>query len=553
MPGGYPLKRNKSKNSYESYHRPRSRSPSRRSRRSRSRSRSRRGRSRSRSRSRRSRSRTRRSRSRTRERGRSSGGLAAIGDQRALGRGGDLQQFISHRRERSRSVKRERSRSVKRERRSGSPARNEGGLDHRRWAALYRPALPPAVLALCMADHCGVCDAPFNGPGQALSHYEGGKHAKKIHFQLYNIYRHIPNEEMPTLVSAIAKKAESKGGSGSKEQVVVALPTPEELSEAMEQPLTDLQEQARDLWDPPLTMDVLVLIKADQCAVCNIAHTSEVDAYAHYAGRPHEKKLQLLLVERAGQGGVVPVTRRSKCLEAAAGAMAQERCHLCNIEFPGQSQAALHYAGKKHEKMLVALESEGFDSGFESKFDMSAHDGAFGMEGAASYLSTEERRSMEEVGRIEVFLAQAKAAAFNEHHQEREKASPHYCHICGMACESEEPFKLHCSGKPHKKKVMKCLQGGVFMGLHCQICNLSFTKHSDMQQHQYQLHTGVGNIGGWQAFPRTFPEARAGGFVVEKEPFRCDVCCVKCNSAETFATHLNGKKHLKALKVELPE
>ena len=51
--------------------------------------------------------------------------------------------------------------------------------------------------------------------------------------------------------------------------------------------------------------------------------------------------------------------------------------------------------------------------------------------------------------------------------------------------------------------------------------------------------------------PPTFPEARAGGFVVEKEPFRCDMCSVKCNSAETFSTHLNGKKHLKAMKVEL--
>ena len=228
-----------------------------------------------------------------------------------VGRSGDLQKLISHRRERSRSVKRE--------------GEDEGNLDHQRWAKAYSPALPPALLALCMADHCGVCDAPFNGPGQGLSHYEGGKHAKKIHFQLTELYRHVPNEEMPKLVSATAKKVEGKSyktGLKMREEQGPSLPTVEELAEAMAQPLTGMQEEARDQWDPPLTRNVLVLIREDQCAVCNVVHSSEVDAWSHYAGRPHEKLLQKLLVERTPKGGKVPQTRRSKLREAAAGAMA---------------------------------------------------------------------------------------------------------------------------------------------------------------------------------------------------------------------------------------
>ena len=117
--------------------------------------------------------------------------------------------------------------------------------------------------------------------------------------------------------------------------------------------LTPRQQEQRELWEPPLSNEVLVLIKEDECGVCdNLQLSSEVVAHGHYHGRKHEKRLLKMLADKGGE-----VPKKKGCIVAENSAWHQSlmnplRCELCKVDLNGPSTASLHYSGAKHQKRL---------------------------------------------------------------------------------------------------------------------------------------------------------------------------------------------------------
>ena len=101
---------------------------------------------------------------------------------------------------------------------------------------------------------------------------------------------------------------------------------------------------------------------------------------------------------------------------------------------------------------------------------------SFDMSSAFNQLSEEDKEKVEEMNRIEAFLAQAKTDAVlpNEEagqqpnvanwkglteqdielYNENWESSPFFCSTCNTDCQNQGALDLHLNGKPHAKKVI---------------------------------------------------------------------------------------------------
>ena len=277
-----------------------------------------------------------------------------------------------------------------------------------------------------------------------------------------------PNEPMP-------KRIKKGGGptptiTGQTESFLA------ELAGTMDLPLTPRQQEQRELWEPPLAPEVLALIKEDECGICDkLQLSSEVVAHGHYHGRKHEKRLLKMLADK---GGKVP--KKKGCIVAENTAWQQSmmsplRCELCKVDFTGPACASLHYAGAKHQKRLnTANRMAEFNIEVEQEEVQPppVEDRTFGIGTAFNQLSEADKERMEEVGKIEAMLAQAKSEATVaqgrqpaaalwgglteqdvELYTEGTMISPFYCTVCNIDCENQGSLDAHYRGKPHAKKV----------------------------------------------------------------------------------------------------
>ena len=194
---------------------------------------------------------------------------------------------------------------------------------------------------------------------------------------------------------------------------------------------TPRQQEQRELWEPPLSNEVLVLIKEDECGVCdNLQLSSEVVAHGHYHGRKHEKRLLKMLADKGGE-----VPKKKGCIVAENSAWHQSlmnplRCELCKVDLNGPSTASLHYSGAKHQKRLNQVNNMAeFNMEVEDEKGQPAPmiDGTFG-------LSEADKEMMKEVGMME-------------------EENPFFCKVCNINCQSQGPFEVHLMGVPHAKKV----------------------------------------------------------------------------------------------------
>ena len=248
-----------------------------------------------------------------------------------------------------------------------------------------------------------------------------------------------------------------------------------ELAGAMELPLTPRQQEQRELYDPPLTPEVLALIKEDECGICDkLQLSSEVVAHGHYHGRKHEKRLLKLLADKG-----VKVPKKKGCIVAEnsawqQGLMSPLRCELCQVDFTGPSCASLHYAGAKHQKRLnQANRMAEFNIEVEQEEEAqpapAVEDRTFGIGTAFNQLSEADKERMEEVGKIEAMLAQAKSEAvvaqgrqpaaalwggLTEQDIDLYNQSPFFCTVCDLDCQNQGALDAHYKGKPHAKKVI---------------------------------------------------------------------------------------------------
>ena len=246
--------------------------------------------------------------------------------------------------------------------------------------------------------------------------------------------------------------------------------------------LTPRQQEQRELWEPPLSNEVLVLIKEDECGVCdNLQLSSEVVAHGHYHGRKHEKRLLKMLADKGGE-----VPKKKGCIVAENSAWHQSlmnplRCELCKVDLNGPSTASLHYSGAKHQKRLNQVNNMAeFNMEVENEEEQcdSMVDNTFGIGAAFHQLSEADKERMEEVGKIEAMLAQAKSESSGVAQQGRQPAaalwgglteedinlyeegamvSPFYCNICNIDCQNQGALDMHLKGKPHTKKVINLI------------------------------------------------------------------------------------------------
>ena len=227
------------------------------------------------------------------------------------------------------------------------------------------------------------------------------------------------------------------------------------------------------MWDPPLSAELLALVKEDQCGVCdNLQLSSAVVAYGHYHGRKHEKRLLKLVAEK---GGEVPTKKGSdnSSWQQSADQLDPSRCSLCKVDFNGLACANLHYAGIKHRKRVNAFyQMAEFNLELEEEV---ANPLSFDMSSAFNQLSEEDKEKMEEMDRIETFLAQAKTDTVLpnevaghqpnlanwrglteqdiELYSENLESSPFFCSTCNTDCQNQGALDMHLRGKPHAKKV----------------------------------------------------------------------------------------------------
>ncbi|XP_028753716.1 uncharacterized protein LOC114713271 [Neltuma alba] len=90
------------------------------------------------------------------------------------------------------------------------------------------------------------------------------------------------------------------------------------------------------------------------------------------------------------------------------------------------------------------------------------------------------------------------------------------CTICNVACNSQDVYNKHLSGKKHAAQISLMSDNGI--GSH-----LAAFKHL--------------GIGPWKKGPKK----------ISTQPAWCELCKISCNSRDVYMTHLAGRKHLRNL------
>ena len=449
------------------------------------------------------------------------------------------------RRSRSRARSRSRSRrspqsSRREEARSGLQGPHEASSSSS-WVSRYSAPLPASLVALCSSSLCSLCSTPLSGPLQAQEHYVGARHARRVQARLEQAFMEDPTQPLPQLIGATSTWEKEEGGP--------AMLTVEELAEAMTQPLTTLQEEARDLWDPPLPRDVLVLIREEQCDICHVAMNSEVSMVAHYGGGPHQKALQRLLAGRS------------------RGQLTEEqvlRCDLCGNIFPGPEAAAQHYAGKRH---LKAVRTRGSfkcttcDLACSSEAHLKEH-----MGGRQHRLKAGERPVKKKaviVNSCDLCGVKCESkVTFLEHLKGRQHASntgklevaegQFDCAACGVKCNSKASLEEHKRGKVHSanvpeeaREVLEPHQAPLPIDLQllmreeqCGVCHTT-------------LLTPQESVAHYSGSPH---EEKLQGLLASKEPLSqeelegCEVCKVQLSNPDSARQHYAGRRHHRELR-----
>merc|ERR1719278_1723537 len=349
---------------------------------------------------------------------------------------------------------RTRSRSRRRRTRSRSPDSTTAKIKkkfqedrpNRRWTKKYDLPLPKTILDLCEEEECRICGIVITSMLVCEQHYDGAKHNRKIAVELEKFHQANPNEPMPKR----KKNMPTPTITGQTESFLA------ELAGTIDLPLTPRQQEQRELWDPPLAPEVLALIKEDECGICDkLQLSSEVVAHGHYHGRKHEKRLLKMLADK---GWKVP--KKKGCIVAENSAWQQSmmsplRCELCQVDFTGPACASLHYAGAKHQKRLNTanrMAEFNIEVDQEEVQPPPVEDRTFGIGTAFNQLSEADKERMEEVGKIEAMLAQAKSEAvvaqgrqpaaalwgvLTEQDIELYNQSPFYCTVCDLDCQNQ--------------------------------------------------------------------------------------------------------------------
>ncbi|NXE07213.1 ZMAT1 protein, partial [Lophotis ruficrista] len=161
---------------------------------------------------------------------------------------------------------------------------------------------------------CKVCGVVLQFESQRMSHYQGKKHAQKVHLYI-----------------------QMHGGK-------------DERQEHGKQKKTDCVNFQMD--------GSGVLDKNKSCNLCNVTFTSPVVALSHYLGKIHTKKLKQLSGDKAHvpAQSTQPVSAEESLLSSDPRLQIndpEKYCKLCCAPFNNPLTAEQHYVGKKHRRNEV--------------------------------------------------------------------------------------------------------------------------------------------------------------------------------------------------------
>uniref|UniRef100_A0A673LSI4 Zinc finger protein 385D n=1 Tax=Sinocyclocheilus rhinocerous TaxID=307959 RepID=A0A673LSI4_9TELE len=197
------------------------------------------------------------------------------------------------------------------------------------------------------AVSCGVCQLRFNSQSQALAHYKGTKHAKKLKsldapkclkHKSSLVTRENTNKEPPRGLSpSIPTEPESTSVSGGEDgrSITPNPPEPEENDPAVS-PETEDEKALRLLY----------------CSLCKVAVNSASQLDAHNSGTKHKTMLEA----RSGIGSIKSFPRPGLKSKLTAPAKADTglqnktfHCEACDVRVNSETQLKQHISSRRHK------------------------------------------------------------------------------------------------------------------------------------------------------------------------------------------------------------
>uniref|UniRef100_A0A4W4E177 C2H2-type domain-containing protein n=1 Tax=Electrophorus electricus TaxID=8005 RepID=A0A4W4E177_ELEEL len=180
---------------------------------------------------------------------------------------------------------------------------------------------------------CTVCQLRFNSQSQALSHYKGTKHAKKL--------KSLDTPKSKAKSSVVAKETTSKWpGSAARDATTAKEPPKSLLTTLLSVPLTeDSPHVLLHPTSPPLAPQILVEAESTSAA----AASEQGSGLAPGAPQPAEQDTET---------DPEAETEEEKALRLLY-------CSLCKVAVNSPSQLEAHNSGTKHKTMLEARNGNG--------------------------------------------------------------------------------------------------------------------------------------------------------------------------------------------------
>uniref|UniRef100_A0A4W4DZD9 C2H2-type domain-containing protein n=1 Tax=Electrophorus electricus TaxID=8005 RepID=A0A4W4DZD9_ELEEL len=185
---------------------------------------------------------------------------------------------------------------------------------------------------------CTVCQLRFNSQSQALSHYKGTKHAKKL--------KSLDTPKSKAKSSVVAKETTSKWP-GSSTSAAAASEQGSGLAPGAPQPAEQDTET-----DPEAETEEEKALRLLYCSLCKVAVNSPSQLEAHNSGTKHKTMLEA----RNGNGSIKSFPRpgvKSKLTTSTAAATGLQNktfhCETCDVHVNSETQLKQHISSRRHK------------------------------------------------------------------------------------------------------------------------------------------------------------------------------------------------------------
>uniref|UniRef100_A0A4W4DZT3 C2H2-type domain-containing protein n=1 Tax=Electrophorus electricus TaxID=8005 RepID=A0A4W4DZT3_ELEEL len=218
---------------------------------------------------------------------------------------------------------------------------------------------------------CTVCQLRFNSQSQALSHYKGTKHAKKL--------KSLDTPKSKAKSSVVAKETTSKWPGSAARDATTAKEPPKSLRPtAPPQPglapgAPQPAEQDTET-DPEAETEEEKALRLLYCSLCKVAVNSPSQLEAHNSGTKHKTMLEA----RNGNGSIKSFPRpgvKSKLTTSTAAATGLQNktfhCETCDVHVNSETQLKQHISSRRHKDRAAGKPAKPKYSPYQLKVPLS--------------------------------------------------------------------------------------------------------------------------------------------------------------------------------------